>query len=254
MVSRYRLGNVTRAYSRIKERFSRAVHDTLLHGLAPGADIVEFGPGEGHFSRESLRRGYRYVGVEGSRFYAEQRLAEGARILRARLPLCALANDSADAVFSSMVLEHMGSPAEAVLFVEEASRVVRPGGTIVLMFPNAYANGPIFWEMDYTHGYFTTPRRVCTMCEHRGLEVVAVHRAIHWLWIRSTPLHTTVRIACNVVMSVANWAPVAALGEALGLGGILYRLRKSIFETTIVVARRPGDVAPEAGAGSAAHR
>jgi hypothetical protein len=136
--------------------------------------------------------------------------------------------------------------------VEESARVVRPGGTIILMFPNAYANGSLFWEMDYTHGYFTTPRRVRQMCENVGLDVVAIHRGLHWFWVKPTPLHAIARFAANAVMTVVNWAPVTDLLGFLGLGGLVYRVRKTLFETAIVVARPPGRPAGRARADAAA--
>jgi SAM-dependent methyltransferase len=244
MIASYTKDDTTQMYSDLKERFARHVHTKVLPELRPNSTIVEFGPGAGEFARECRRLGHRYIGLEGSRVFAAARSSEGTPVVRALLPSVPLADASADVVYSSMVLEHMSSPGEATRFVEEAARVVRPGGTVVLMFPNAYANGPIFWEMDYTHGYFTTPRRVQHMCEHLGLEVVAVHRSLQWFWVRPTPLHSCARLLSNFFTSILNWPPVVGVAEAIGLGDLAYRVRKTFFESSIVVARRANPSPP----------
>lgn len=47
-----------------------------------------------------------------------------------------LATESLDLVLSSWVLEHLAEPAR---FLEEAARVLRPGGALVFMTPNAFS-------------------------------------------------------------------------------------------------------------------
>ena len=78
-------GSVAEQYDRARPSYPAAVFDDLaeLAGLAPGARVVEVGPGTGKATVELLRRGYAVTGVELSPVLAEvaRRNAPGAEIV-----------------------------------------------------------------------------------------------------------------------------------------------------------------------------
>lgn len=239
MPTQYQLKDTTCAYDQLKQNFSSNILERLGPYLAKKDDIIEFGPGAGQFAQECIRRGYKYVGVESSGPFQSELKKHGIEVIDANVLDIPLPDHCADLVYASMVLEHMSTPMEAVGMVQEAARLVRPGGIVCLMFPNAYTCGRIFWEMDYTHGYYTTPRRVTQMCDHLGLNVIVNERVVGWFWTRTTPLLHILLLISNLVTSIVNASVVISSARVVGLEGILWKIRKTFFESSIIIARKP---------------
>lgn len=239
MATQYQLENSTQAYSKIKDKFSRQILDKLEQYICGDAHIVEVGPGQGHFALECIGRGFRYTAIESSAPLQQGLREKGIEVIDAMVPPIPMPDDHVDVFFASMVLEHMPDYTHAIGFVLEASRILKPSGIVCLTFPNAYACGKIFYEMDYTHSYFTTPRRVSQLCRQLGLEIVEVQRGVAWFWVDSTPVHDVARHLSNLFAIIINSSVVAGLLENIGLGGALWRLRKTFFESAIVIARKP---------------
>jgi SAM-dependent methyltransferase len=121
------------------------LYRTWRRWVPAGAEVLDWGAGNGHFSYFLLRAGYRVTGFSFEPFVFERWLpGDGYRFVPGsprdpvRLPF---ADGSFDAVASIGVLEHVretggneaGSLAELV-------RVLRPGGTMVCWhFPNRWS-------------------------------------------------------------------------------------------------------------------
>lgn len=239
MATQYQLEQTTQTYNKVKVRFSRQILDKLQKYLTEDAYVVEVGPGAGHFALECINRGYSYSAIESSEPLQEMLRQKGIDVIDATVPPVPLGDNSVHLMFASMVLEHMPDYTNAIGFVEEVSRILKPGGAFCLTFPNAYACGKIFWEMDYTHSYYTTPRRVSQLCRQLGLDVIEVQKSVGWFWVHSTPAHDVLRLFSNLLAIIINNSMVAGLIESVGLGGVLWKLRKTFFESAIVIARKP---------------
>jgi SAM-dependent methyltransferase len=239
MATQYKLENTTETYSKVKHKFSRQILDKLQVHLSADANIIEVGPGAGHFAQECKKRGYRYTAVESSAPIQAELESMGVAVIDATIPPVPLGDDSVDLFFASMVLEHMPSYTDAIGFVEEAKRILKPEAILCLTFPNAYTCGKIFWEMDYTHSYFTTPRRVSQLCRQSGLEVIEVQNSIGWFWVHSTPMHDVLRHLSNIFAAVINNSLITGFLENVGLGKVLWKFRKTFFESSIVIVRKP---------------
>lgn len=111
-------------------------------GLAEGARVLDVGCGYGTFVLACRQRGYDAAGVDTGAYeieFARKRMAEEAGELPGDTYRCAPAETlpypdaSFDAVTLWNVLEHVRDY-RAVL--READRVLKPGGTLVLLAPN----------------------------------------------------------------------------------------------------------------------
>ena len=72
-----------------------------------------------------------------------QRVAPNATILRAELPLLDFPDATFDHVVSFETIEHIDRDRE---FVEEAKRVIKPGGTLLISTPNGQRNDGAAFE------------------------------------------------------------------------------------------------------------
>ena len=105
----------------------------LAHGQAPGASILDVGCGVGQVVRELTAAGYAATGLDVS----ETSIA----FAREHSPTChvydghtlPIADATQAAVGAFNVLEHVDDP---IAFLDELTRVLRPGGTLVISSPN----------------------------------------------------------------------------------------------------------------------
>ena len=116
----------------------------LDHQLA-GAEVLEIGIGYGTLSGELMARGASYHGVDIAEGPVEMgrhrwRLADGAgaeeRVIQGSALELPFPDARFDYVFTIGCLHHTGNLPRAV---DEVCRVLRPGGTAVVMLYNAYS-------------------------------------------------------------------------------------------------------------------
>jgi SAM-dependent methyltransferase len=112
----------------------------VLRAVGSPASIVDIGCGDGAATALAARvnPGHRILGLDWSADALRRARAHGLALIRAEaepggLPI---ASGHADVVIMSEILEHLVDP-DSVL--EEARRVLRPGGTLLLSTPNLAA-------------------------------------------------------------------------------------------------------------------
>jgi SAM-dependent methyltransferase len=112
----------------------------VLRGVGPPASIVDIGCGDGAATALAARvnPGHRILGLDWSADALRHARARGLTLLRAEAEPAGLpiASGRADVVIMSELIEHLVDP-DSVL--EEARRVLRPGGTLLLSTPNLAA-------------------------------------------------------------------------------------------------------------------
>lgn len=113
----------------------------LLHWLAaaraglipaasrPGAVLVDAGCGGGLLAPHLAGKGYRHVGVDLRRSGLRQAAERGVAAVNGDVTALPLASGSADVVAAGEILEHV---TDLPGTVAELSRVLRPGGLVVL--------------------------------------------------------------------------------------------------------------------------
>ena len=128
--------------SRLGERIP-VVRDTALlgvGGLPPGNGrrLLDVGCGSGAFLSGMRERGWTVVGVEPDPVAAAAARRNGIDVRDGMLADAAFTDDAFDAIVLSHVIEHVHDP---IALLRECSRVLRPGGTLVMMTPNLTSVG-----------------------------------------------------------------------------------------------------------------
>jgi SAM-dependent methyltransferase len=206
----------------------------LLQRFAtPPGDFFEIGPGHGSLGELAVAAGWRYTAVEASPLLIEVLKQKGLPVIEAWTPPMPMADASADVVYADQVLEHMSGIDAARQFTAEAWRSLRPGGCFFVVVPDYLKERTFFWDVDYTHNFVTTERRVRQLFNDNGFEIVAMERAIGL----ATGL---ARDALAGAALLASLPGVDALSRHTGTEELIFKVRKNLFETLTFVARKPG--------------
>ena len=194
--------------------------------------MVEIGPGPRH-ARRAGRGGrlglHRDRGQPDPDRRAAREGAEGRQGVDAAHPG---ADGSADVVYADQVLEHMSGIDAARQFTAEALRALRPGGVFFVVVPDYLKERTFFWDVDYTHNFVTTERRVKQLFNDSGFESCMSCAASAW----PPALRRDALAAAALLVNIPG---VDALSRWTGHRGLLFKVRKNLFETLTFVARKP---------------
>lgn len=148
----------------------------FLEGHAPGR-LLDVGCGAGALLEAASSRGWQAEGVDfdvGAVAAANTRPGVSART--GSIEQAAFPAGSFDAVTFDNVIEHLPDPASAF---REAHRVLRPGGRLVMMTPNADALGHAIYGLAWRgletprHLFLFTPHLLARMASEAGFSKVA---------------------------------------------------------------------------------
>ncbi|HZL84090.1 MAG TPA: metalloregulator ArsR/SmtB family transcription factor [Candidatus Krumholzibacteria bacterium] len=152
----------------------------LLGGVLPRTlDIVDAGTGTGALLPALASAARQLIGVDQSpemlseaRRRLEAAPVPGVRLLRADIGQLPLADDSVDAVCSTLALHHAARPAAVVA---EFARVVRPGGAVVLS--DLVEHDEEWMRSEFAHVWLGFAEdAVASWCRSGGLDRIASHR------------------------------------------------------------------------------
>jgi SAM-dependent methyltransferase len=213
-------------------RIERGRLALLMKYVAPPGPMLEIGPGHGSLAALAIEAGWRYAAIEPSPALADRLRAAGIHVVQAMTPPIPAADDSCRVLYADQVLEHMSGIDAARQFVAEARRVIEPGGVLFVVVPDYLKERGFFWDIDYTHNFPTTERRVRQLLYDGGFEIERVVRSIG---VATGPGRDLLAAAALL----ANIPGLDALSRYTRTEELLYKIRKNLFETLTFVARRP---------------
>ena len=159
-----------------KPKLARQVRDILhrrvLKKIPTPKKVLEIGVGFGEFANFCKAKQIEYVGLEPNENLRQMVSKLGFKVYDGKLPdqVNVKGNDF-DLVFIGHVLEHLPSYKEVLSSLENLRKLLKPGGHIIVLYPDASYSRWLFYH-DYTHQYVTTPRRMETIFQEVGLKVV----------------------------------------------------------------------------------
>lgn len=213
-------------------RIERTRMALLLGYRRPPGRMLEIGPGQGTLAALAVDAGWEYSAVEPSPILAEQLRARGLDIIEAFAPPLPAADASFDVIYADQVLEHMSGIDAARALTAEARRALKPGGVFFVVVPDYLKERGFFWDIDYTHNFPTTERRVRQLLYDGGFEIERV--------VRSIGVATGVaRDGMAALALLANIPGLDALSRYTHTEELLFKVRKNLFETLTFVARKP---------------
>jgi SAM-dependent methyltransferase len=203
----------------------------LLHRFrqAPG-EMVEVGPGHGTLAEQAVEAGWQYTAIEASPILIKVLRDKGLRVIESWAPPIPVPDASADVVYADQVLEHMSGIDAARAFTAEALRALRPDGVLFVVVPDYLKERTFFWDVDYTHNFVTTERRVKQLFNDGGFDILHVERGIG---LATGPA----RDALAAAAMLANLPGLDPLSRYTGTEDLLFKVRKNLFETLTFVAR-----------------
>jgi SAM-dependent methyltransferase len=205
----------------------------LLHGhKAPPGVMFEIGPGHGTLAEQAVAAGWQYTAIEASPILVDVLKKKGLAVIESWTPPIPIPNAVADVVYADQVLEHMSGIEAARHFTSEAHRALRPGGVFFVVVPDYLKERTFFWDVDYTHNFVTTERRVKQLFNDNGFEILSIERSIGL----STGLKRDVLAAAALLVNVPG---LDALSRHTGTEELLFKVRKNLFETLTFVAKKP---------------
>lgn len=136
-----------------------------------GGILLEIGIGQGEMQR-CLRElpGYTYTGLDYN-YGICNRLRAGNTNVNAALPFVPLKPQSVSVVYCSHVIEHLFDYKTALEFLNEAHRILKDHGVLILLFPDYASWKTDFFEIDYSHNFPMGSRRMFQMAIDTGFEV-----------------------------------------------------------------------------------
>lgn len=205
----------------------------LLHRhTAPPGDMFEIGPGHGTLGEQAVQAGWRYTAIEASPILVEVLKSKGLSVIESWTPPMPIPDNSADVVYADQVLEHMSGIDTARQFTSEAWRALKPGGVFFVVVPDYLKERTFFWDVDYTHNFVTTERRVKQLFNDNGFHIIEVERSIGV----ATGFK---RDALAAGALLVNLPGINTLSRRTGTEDLLFKIRKNLFETLTFVARKP---------------
>lgn len=140
----------------------------------PGGRLLEIGCGNGDRLALFQSLGWKVAGIEPDTSAALLAQGKGLDVKASALTTGALLQESFDAIVMSHVIEHVTDPQATI---EECYRLLRPGGTLIMLTPNTESLGHRWFGRNWLHLdsprhiHLFNPGNMRKLCLNAGLQV-----------------------------------------------------------------------------------
>jgi SAM-dependent methyltransferase len=149
----------------------RGVQRFYVPYFANSQRVVDLACGDADFVAMLLEQGVDAVGVDADAKTCADAQAKGLPVVCQNVfdYLAATPDGSVDGVFSAHLVEHLAYP-QVITLIQEAARILRPGGRLILATPDCRS---LFSHLDmyylhFGHVSFYHPRLLSFLLEHEG--------------------------------------------------------------------------------------
>jgi len=224
----------------MKKNFKKELVKFYLGSLCDGQKILDLNPGFEGIYDELDGSNVEYIGLEQNpcvRDFLEKR---GITVKDWKIPKIPLDDNSVDYVLSTPFIEHLPSYIDALNFLLEVKRVLKPGGKILMIVPNYLTLKAIFFE-DYKHGWVTTKKRMVDMLSDCHYDVLGHRYTIGWITMRMNPFTGFLRFVTYIALVFLRCSLVERLLEVTKLSTISNKVKKTVFELIVIEAQHRKD-------------
>jgi SAM-dependent methyltransferase len=137
--------------------------------------VLEIGPGRGAFAEECEKREAEYVAIEVNHKLASDLYDNKFNVVKTKAPPLPFKSDSFDIIYMSQVFEHMNNISMAQQLIDECYRLLKKDGILCIISPDYLIWKEDFFNVDYTHSFITTARRLEEIYYENAFEVVYVN-------------------------------------------------------------------------------
>lgn len=203
----------------------------LLKFTKPNIRLLEIGPGIGIFAQICRGKGIEYHAIESNPKLYDTLATKGFPIKRAEVPPIPHSDSSFNVVYIDQLLEHMDGYKNALGLIKESYRILTPAGLVYVITPNYLTEKELFFDIDYTHNFVTTERRITQMLYDQEFKIILSKKYICGAtgWIANL---------LNILFTPIKWDLTRALFTLFGLENLWLKIRKNLFELLIIIGQK----------------
>jgi SAM-dependent methyltransferase len=213
----------------LRERLLRRRARVLL-GLAakgmPAGSLLEVGPGVGFVADAATEQGWTYEAIEANRSAGEALAARGYRVHLGVVPPLPALDRPFDLALASHVIEHLPSGDSICELLSALRDGLSDTGRLCLAFPDYLDDDREFWDVDYTHRWPSTVRRVRQVLHDSGYTVV-----------EEAPLRASLEGRAAWLALPPRIVPLRFLQGRSAISQAAYRARLFCLREIVVVAQ-----------------
>ena len=225
-------------YILMKRAFRADLMQFYIKDMSNDSEILDFNAGTNGLGPDFVAAGHSYSALEQNPLVIRELEKQQLRVQTWRPPYIPRDENSIDLILSLAFFEHLPTWIDAMQQLLNVKKVLKPGGRILIIAPNAPGMGATFWD-DYKQGWIVSRKRLMDMADEAGLEVVSTRYSIGWITLKGGPLYAIARVAARMTNSMLNLPAVSQFLEFVGLDGLAAKVKKTIFELVAVEIRKP---------------
>ncbi len=134
--------------------------------------LLEVGIGFGYFCKICNSKGvHNYTGVEMNENLTNELVGQGYNVICSTIPPFPDIENKVDIIWMSHILEHASDYMHARAMLQSAYEKLNSGGHIVIICPDILSWKNYFYDMDWSHGFPTSLKRVNQILNDVGFNI-----------------------------------------------------------------------------------